>query len=651
MKTKVFKFLSLGLFFFFFLESCSLFTEDPGFVIHSKGYVTEKVQIFFTNPGTRRGEEIDNGIEKFIIKLINTAEKSIDIAIYQLSLESLIEALAESSRRGIQVRIVGDFEEKNSYGYHFLREMGLDIHSGNTNGIQHNKFIIIDNEKLFTGTGNFTETGIYRNNNIFLYLENSEISHCFTQEFEAMFRGYFGKDKIEISLEKSESQKSKKYIINGSEYSVYFSPQDGKNAIRAISDLVFTAQESIYYMIFAFTHDELASSLIYVSREKGISVYGIHDSGFISSTGSEASRLYSAGFSDKYQQYSNGPFIREDGNENYLDPSSNLHGGKMHAKVLFIDPGTETAALAIGSFNWSENAVSLNDENLLLIKDPFLVDFIWDYFQNAWSVSHDLANKGILPSGSSSVHEEKDIIISEIGVRGIKKDGPSGENGAYQKNNLYVELFNRSGKAIDLTHWSLAWGSEKFSKFPFEKTFPFPGKANAYTKSLRSCEKGNPQWNLICPKDYKLIYIQEDALYFSFSEENDNLETSPHIKIPSSKNFQPVDEGWVFLYLLDKRMETVDQVVLNLDAYEDIPEVITSYYRVDYKNNIPSEGYLKESWLSAPQGSGIVYFSYDSFGKYIASLPGNDWNDNGIYDYTWGSPGYDNDVNFLEEND
>lgn len=627
--------------------SCSIIHDDPGFGVDSDRLITQKVKIMFTDPGKNRGDESNTQIEEFIVSLILSAEDRIDIALYQISLDSVVNALEVAASRGVRVRIVGDEGEAFSYGYYKLRSKGLEIRSGNKAGLQHNKFIIVDKKKLFTGTGNFTETGIYHNNNTFLYIEDELLSRYYHKEFDKMFAGFFGRDKIPFYTEESRI-----FSINGARYEVYFSPAEGDRAVSALADLIFSARKSIHYMIFAFTHDELASSLLYASSKNNIPVYGIHDAGFLYSTGSEASRIFSAGFRDKTQAYPNGPFIRVDGNENYLDPSSDSHGGKMHAKVLLIDAGTEHAALAIGSFNWSDNAVYKNDENLMIIRDPRLVDMVLKQFERAWQISESFTSRGVQAEGSllSNSSRAGEIIISEVGISGIIRDALTGEEALHKKNDLYVEIYNRSDTSIDLTHWSLAWGRDNFSFFPFEKSYPIPGKTNAYTKSKRSCNGEEAQWNIICAGEYKLIYTQTDPSFMGFTENNEARDTSPHIKISSSKKFESsvfidADKSQVKLILYDKRMNVSDRISIDLGNYPEPDQgTVYSLYRRAYRESEPSSGMDGVSWIFPSDQQSILYYLYDAFGKRAASPPGFDWNENGRLDFSYGSPGYANGI-------
>ena len=72
----------------------------------------------------------------------------------------------------------------------------------------HNKFIIFDDKTVFTGSVNFSSSGLGSyNSNSALIVKNPEIASAYECEFNQMFRGKFGikkevncsKEDIEIS--------------------------------------------------------------------------------------------------------------------------------------------------------------------------------------------------------------------------------------------------------------------------------------------------------------------------------------------------------------------------------------------------------------------------------------------------------------------
>ncbi len=62
-------------------------------------------------------------------------------------------------------------------------------------GLMHNKFVIIDQSVVWTGSMNFTVGGAYKDNNNLVRLQSEKVAEDYTSEFEEMFIHHlFGPD-------------------------------------------------------------------------------------------------------------------------------------------------------------------------------------------------------------------------------------------------------------------------------------------------------------------------------------------------------------------------------------------------------------------------------------------------------------------------
>lgn len=124
---------------------------------------------------------------------------------------------------------------------------------------------------------------------------------------------------------------------------------DQKQNDKEIIALIDAAKSSIYFAIYEFTLKDIADALV-AAKERGVEVYGIVDAGESSNSYDRPiiSELTAAGI----------PVVTEkhaDGN------------GIMHIKAIVTDQ-----AYAIGSYNWTNSATTLNDELLEIGTDPAL---------------------------------------------------------------------------------------------------------------------------------------------------------------------------------------------------------------------------------------------------------------------------------------
>jgi phosphatidylserine/phosphatidylglycerophosphate/cardiolipin synthase-like enzyme len=114
---------------------------------------------------------------------------------------------------------------------------------------------------------------------------------------------------------------------------------DEKQNDQAVVNLIDNANKYVYFAIYEFTKENIANALIQ-AKERGLEVQGIMDAGQ-SRDGAQArivQELEQAGISVEFQKHA---------------------PGIMHLKMLVTDN-----AYALGSYNWTESATTLNDEVL-----------------------------------------------------------------------------------------------------------------------------------------------------------------------------------------------------------------------------------------------------------------------------------------------
>jgi phosphatidylserine/phosphatidylglycerophosphate/cardiolipin synthase-like enzyme len=234
-----------------------------------------------------------------------------------------------------------------------LKQAGIEVLGDRHESLMHDKFVVIDRSQVWTGSMNFTTGGAYLDNNNLISLQSSELAQAFTHEFEQMFL------EDHFSSEKSAGAPNAGVTVNGSQIEVYFSPQDG--TLEHILSAVNAAQESISFMAYSFTSDELAAALIERAKA-GVTVRGIFDKDqYHSNSGTEFDTLTAAGL------------------DVWLDGNPRL----MHHKVIIIDG----QVVITGSYNFSNNAEHYNDENTLIIHDQAIAGSYVAEFEQVYQLA------------------------------------------------------------------------------------------------------------------------------------------------------------------------------------------------------------------------------------------------------------------------
>ncbi len=310
------------------------------------------VQVYFTDPYAPRAREVEGGPDEALAASIYAARSSVHMAIYDLNLWSIRDALLDAHARGLDVRLVVEADNMDRRELQELAQAGIPLVADTSRNYMHNKFVVIDGYEVWTGSSNYTVSDMYGNRNNILRLRSSELAANYANEFDEMFtRGYFG----EITLDNTPHQE---LYLDEVEVHTFFSPDDSVAA--ALVDVIDAADDSIYFLMFSLTLDEIGDALVR-AQQRGVEVLGIMDDAQVGNQGGEFD------------------FLRQNGIQVYLDE----RGTNLHDKVLIIDEGIVVA----GSYNFSTNAEFRNDENTLIIYSPSLAMDYLRQFRLLWALT------------------------------------------------------------------------------------------------------------------------------------------------------------------------------------------------------------------------------------------------------------------------
>jgi phosphatidylserine/phosphatidylglycerophosphate/cardiolipin synthase-like enzyme len=328
-----------------------LVSEDTNTsAIQSNVFGNGAIQVWFTDPeGIRSSPEPLDAL----LEAVNSAQKSLDIAIYNFSEPSLANALIRAKNRGVQVRLVMESDNLPKPVPQRLLSANIPIKGDGLDSLMHDKFMVVDGKTLLVGSANFTDNGLNTDNNFIVQIDNPDLAEAYSQEFESMFsEKHFGDTDLQSSLRTD-------FKPGGIPVEVYFSPEDGIS--HHLLDLVGQANKSVHFLAYTFTLDELGQELV-DKHQSGVDVRGVFEGDMLpGSTGSEFDLFRRAGMD-----------VRLDGNY-----------GLMHEKLMVIDGET----VALGSYNFTRAADDRNDENILIIHDPLLACFFEVEFRDIFDNS------------------------------------------------------------------------------------------------------------------------------------------------------------------------------------------------------------------------------------------------------------------------
>lgn len=307
------------------------------FVAAYKGPIAENEPITRTDP---------KGPAAALLNLIQTARKSLDGAFYDFSDETVAEALIRAKKRGVQVRIVTDTDNMTERDtgpqgplrgvIARLKRAGIPVVDDRRSSIMHHKFLIQDNNVVWTGSTNLTPTSLYQHNNNALTLRIPQLAANYSYEFNRMF--------VERIFGPNPPRQLPYPVIQFGNTTIrtFFSPRGDGQA--ALLNTLAQARKRISFMTFSFTDKDLGALMVQ-KRQAGVRVEGVFDQ-----------CLGYGKFSQYHNLHANKIYTRMDGNQALL-----------HHKVLIADDTVVT-----GSFNFSANADKSNNENMLIIQNSYV---------------------------------------------------------------------------------------------------------------------------------------------------------------------------------------------------------------------------------------------------------------------------------------
>ncbi|MCC6281862.1 MAG: T9SS type A sorting domain-containing protein [Saprospiraceae bacterium] len=337
--------------------------------IATRSLSTGEIKIYFNHPidESAAGGLIPDGQSAVAavnetIARINSAQQTIDVAMYNNNRDDLTDALKAAHNRGVRVRYVAADETEN---YALQPAPPFPVVYGNTIALMHNKFLVIDvdltaNAWVMGGSMNWTNTNIENDYNNTLFIQDQSLARAYEIEFEEMW----GSETAQPNPlnQRFGSQKKNntphRFIIGGVPVESWFSPSD--QVTRRITETIETADQEALFALLTFTKDEQANALVDVFNQD-VSIRGLIEN--TGDVGSEFNYLVSQG----------------------IQVQRHVFPGTMHHKYCIVDANTSSEpVLVTGSHNWTFTAETENDENTLIIHDADITTLYKAEFEQRW---------------------------------------------------------------------------------------------------------------------------------------------------------------------------------------------------------------------------------------------------------------------------
>lgn len=127
-------------------------------------------------------------IENKIIKHLNEAQKSVEIAVAWITSPTIIDSIDKCLKRKVSVRLLSVNDHINNIEtFSRLYYSGAKIRLLSKK-LMHNKFCIIDRDVIISGSYNWTMKAASNHENITIAFKNYQLIETFTNEFEEIWK-------------------------------------------------------------------------------------------------------------------------------------------------------------------------------------------------------------------------------------------------------------------------------------------------------------------------------------------------------------------------------------------------------------------------------------------------------------------------------
>ncbi|MGI2907450.1 phospholipase D-like domain-containing protein [Tolypothrix sp. VBCCA 56010] len=388
----------------------------------------------------RQQTRLGDDLEKQIVDAIYQAKSTVDVAVQELRLPKVAQALVDRQKAGVKVRLILENTYSRAWSNFTAAEVGklnkrekdryqefsqfVDINKNNQlssqeinqrdalailrnakvpivddladnsrgSDLMHHKFVIVDNRIVIVTSANFTLSDIhgdYSNNtslgnaNNLLNIDSPELAALFTKEFNIMWGdGQAGKSDSKFGLKKP-LRLPEQISLGANKITVQFSPTSptqpwSKSSNGLIGKTLTSATNNVNMALFVFSEQRIAN-ILENRHQESVQIRALIEPQFAYRSYSEALDMMGIALSNKCKYELN--------NHPWQNPITTVgvpllpKGDLLHHKFAVIDG----QIVITGSHNWSEAANNGNDETLLVIENPVVAAHYMREFERLYN--------------------------------------------------------------------------------------------------------------------------------------------------------------------------------------------------------------------------------------------------------------------------
>jgi phosphatidylserine/phosphatidylglycerophosphate/cardiolipin synthase-like enzyme len=128
------------------------------------------------------------GSDGNLLLLIKNAKKELDVYNEEMADSSIIEALINAEKRGVNVNVVMTYQSADKNAFAELKNAGVGLHLFHGEKFYiHAKMILSDDDYAFLGSENFSYTSLNKNRELGIFLSDPSTISSLYSTFHADF--------------------------------------------------------------------------------------------------------------------------------------------------------------------------------------------------------------------------------------------------------------------------------------------------------------------------------------------------------------------------------------------------------------------------------------------------------------------------------
>ena len=231
----------------------------------------------------RDGGQTAQEIADELFRFLEQAERSLDIAIYDIRVGEAIErsgrdVLQRAVERGVKVRLVYELEEEGrdplpappTTNPTEIEAEPFPTHGvATTTGLMHHKYIVRDGHTVWTGSTNFTEDSWTRQENVIAVIESERLATAYTLNFEELWKAR--------DVESTGDVEPRPIEVGAAIVRPWFCPGYGEALAHRIAKHLGKAKKRIRIASPVLSSGPILATLVEIVNERRCDVAGVVD--------------------------------------------------------------------------------------------------------------------------------------------------------------------------------------------------------------------------------------------------------------------------------------------------------------------------------------------------------------------------------------